>query len=69
MMSKKWMLFVTCLSGFWLRKMPLGCPKQEMFPAKTKKYKGNEWAGHPTAKRFQSIMAGAAPTNAELLAL
>ncbi len=33
-MSKNWKLFVPCLSGFWLRKMLLGCPEQKMFPAK-----------------------------------
>jgi hypothetical protein len=44
MVSKKQMLFVARLSGFWLRKIVLGHPKQKMFLANTCKYGGNKWA-------------------------
>jgi hypothetical protein len=54
--QKKWMLIVACLSGFWLREMLLGHPRQKMFPGKTKKYGGNKWAGSPTTNGNWDIL-------------
>jgi hypothetical protein len=48
MVSKNMMLFVAYLSVFLSCKMLLGHPTQNIFPTKTKKYGGNEWAGPPT---------------------
>ncbi len=39
MVSKNWKLFVARLSGLWLRKVLLDCPKEKIFPAKTKKWR------------------------------